>query len=161
MKSYFRRQHSGWHDNPHCWGDVDFALADALRRGKDTARAVGYTVDFGWPVMWEKSYVHLSNPDPRGVSWISVGESLNPTSIPRKEPFALFRPVDRKGSRPAFHLGAYPEELEKTVQQAVERAQKGCVHERTVYSAKTGVSKKKVASHEVGIRWSDADASGA
>ena len=136
MATYFQRQHSGGRDNPHCWGDVNFALADALRRGKDTARAVGYSVEFDWPVIWENAYVHLFDPDPRGISWIAVGESLNPTSIPRKEALELFRPSKRVAGRPAFHLGAYPESLKEAVRLATERAQKTCVHDRTVYQMK-------------------------
>ena len=104
--------------------------------------------------MWEKTYVHLFDPDPRGVNWISVGESLNPVSIPRKKALELFVPTARRRVRPALHLGSYPEALEHIVQDGLQRAREVCVHERVVYSGTRGKVKDGV-THGAGVRLSN------
>lgn len=111
MDQYFRRLHSGEHENQNCWGDPEYALAGALRRAKDAARAVGYTVDYGWPVVWEENYVHYHYPDPRGIAWIAFGNPVEP--VHKLRAAAILEFVDRATDPPRDHLhfGEYSKQL--------------------------------------------------
>ena len=124
MTTYFQRQHSGGRDNPHSLGRRKFRIGrcPAQRKRHGTSGRLFGRVRLARYV--GNAYVHLFDPDPRGISWIAVGESLNPTSIPRQDALELFRPSKRVAGRAAFHLGAHPESLNDAVRLATERAQK-------------------------------------